>query len=86
MTPQNSITAPVCSMSHQARPASGKRETVAIGNLLIQGDNIAAMEDLISAHGLMGSIDLVYIDPPFATNDIFSVSAGRASTISRAKG
>lgn len=86
MTPQNSTPAPVCSMSHQARPASGKRKTTAIGNLLMQGDNIAAMEELIGTYGLKGSIDLVYIDPPFATNDIFSVSAGRASTISRAKG
>jgi len=86
MTPQNSIPAPVCSMSHQVRQASGKRKTTAIGNLLIHGDNIAAMQQLIDAFGLKGSIDLVYIDPPFATNDIFSVSAGRASTISRAKG
>jgi len=31
---------------------------------------------------LRGKIDLVYIDPPFATNGNFTVTAGRASTIS----
>lgn len=31
---------------------------------------------------MAGSIDLVYIDPPFATNNIFTLSEGRANTIS----
>lgn len=43
------------------------------------------MQKLITEHGLRGSVDLVYIDPPFATNTTFSVSAGRGSTISRAR-
>lgn len=34
---------------------------------------------------LKGKIELVYIDPPFNTNQTFAVSDGRASTISRKK-
>jgi adenine-specific DNA-methyltransferase len=47
-------------------------------NLLIKGDNIDALDYLIKDRDLKGKIDLVYIDPPFATN-------GRASTISNSK-
>ena len=54
-----------------------------VANLLIFGDNVATMEHLLT-EGLGGKIDLIYIDPPFATNTVFSVSVGRASTISRA--
>ena len=54
-------------------------------NLLIHGDNIAGLEYLINERGLKGGVDLVYIDPPFATNDKFTVAEGRSSTISRAR-
>lgn len=30
----------------------------------------------------MGAVDLIYIDPPFATNNTFTMSEGRAATIS----
>lgn len=52
-------------------------------NLLIKGDNIDAMHWLI-ANGYRGKIDLVYIDPPFATGGTFAVdSDGRVATISK---
>lgn len=52
-------------------------------NILIKGDNIKALQWLID-NGYAGKIDLVYIDPPFATGGIFSVDKdGRAATISR---
>ena len=51
-------------------------------NLLIQSENIDALKHLIEGKGLGGKVDLVYIDPPFATNATFTVSNGRASTIS----
>ncbi len=52
-------------------------------NLLIKGDNIDAMRWLI-ANGYRGKIDLVYIDPPFATGGTFAVdSDGRVATISK---
>lgn len=56
-----------------------------INNILIHGDNIHALEYLLKEKGLKGRVDLVYIDPPFATNENFTITAGRASTISRAR-
>lgn len=52
-------------------------------NLLIHGENIKAMRYLMERRKLAGKIDLVYIDPPFATNCRFKITNGRASTISR---
>ncbi len=54
-------------------------------NLLIKGDNIKALNLLLNEKGLKGKIDLVYIDPPFATNSNFTITDGRATTISNSK-
>ena len=54
-------------------------------NILIFGDNLVGMRHLIDVYKLGGKVDLVYIDPPFATNCRFSVSDGRASTVSVAR-
>ena len=43
-----------------------------MNNLLIQGDNVVAMKWLIE-NGYKGKIDLVYIDPPFATGGTFAI-------------
>ena len=51
-------------------------------NLLINSDNLLALKQLITKFDLSGKIDLVYIDPPFATNNTFTISEGRANTIS----
>jgi len=51
-------------------------------NKLIQGGNVAVMRTLLDKHNLGGKIDLVYIDPPFATNGHFKISKDRANTIS----
>lgn len=51
-------------------------------NLLIHCNNLIALKHLITNHSLKGKVDLVYIDPPFATNNTFTISEGRASTIS----
>jgi|SRR3989339_68560 len=51
-------------------------------NLLINSDNLIALKQLITKFDLTGKIDLVYIDPPFATNNTFTISEGRANTIS----
>jgi adenine-specific DNA-methyltransferase len=51
-------------------------------NMLIQCNNLIALKQLATKHNLAGKIDLVYIDPPFATNNTFTISNGRASTIS----
>ncbi len=55
------------------------------GNLLIHGDNICGLNYLMESKNLKGKIDLVYIDPPFATGSNFTITDGRASTISNSK-
>ncbi len=54
-------------------------------NLLIKSDNIAGLEYLLEEKNLGGKIDLVYIDPPFATGIDFTITDGRASTISNSR-
>ncbi len=51
-------------------------------NLLINANNLVALKQLITTYNLAGKIDLIYIDPPFATNNTFTITDGRASTIS----
>lgn len=53
-------------------------------NLLLKSENEIALNYLLK-NKFQNKIDLIYIDPPFATNNIFSVSRNRASTISRSK-
>lgn len=53
------------------------------GKLLVQGDNLRAMNLLKSFPNIEGKIRLVYIDPPFATGNKFFVGVDRFSTISR---
>ncbi len=50
---------------------------------LIFGDNFNALSSLLKTH--RGKIDLVYIDPPFNTNQVFMMSDERRNTISRIK-
>jgi adenine-specific DNA-methyltransferase len=50
---------------------------------LIKGENLEVMKYLITKNGLKGKIDFVYIDPPFATKNIFRISEGKANSISR---
>ena len=54
-------------------------------NLLIHSDNIKALKYLITELDLAGKIDLVYIDPPFATGTDFSILKDRAATVSASK-
>ena len=54
-------------------------------NLLIKGENIEALEYLLNERQLKGKVDLVYIDPPFATGGNFTITDGRASTVSNSR-
>jgi len=56
-----------------------------MNNLLLHCDNLLGLEYLLQEQNLRSKIDLVYIDPPYATGGNFTVADGRASTISRAK-
>jgi len=53
------------------------------GSMLIKGDNLRVMKYLIEERGLKNSIDLVYIDPPFSTKNVFTIDSDKANTISR---
>jgi adenine-specific DNA-methyltransferase len=53
-------------------------------NKLIHGDNLSALKTLLNNYA--GKIDLIYIDPPFATNGHFKISEDRANTISSSNG
>ena len=37
-------------------------------NILLKTENLVGLEYLIKQKGLAGKIDLIYTDPPFATN------------------
>ncbi|MCE2449422.1 MAG: site-specific DNA-methyltransferase [Candidatus Latescibacteria bacterium] len=54
-------------------------------NLLVQGDNIKGLDYLLRERNLQKKIDLVYIDPPFATGSNFTITEGRAATISNSR-
>ncbi|MCW9718832.1 site-specific DNA-methyltransferase [Avibacterium sp. 21-599] len=50
--------------------------------ILFHGDNKIALSILLNS-GYREKIDLVYIDPPYNTQQVFTISDNRASTISR---
>lgn len=52
-------------------------------NKLIYGDNLYILKTLLD--DFEGKVDLIYIDPPFATNEHFKISEERANTISSSK-
>ena len=52
--------------------------------MLLKGDNINAIAALING-GYAGKVDLIYIDPPFATNQKFHSEQGRSNSISHSK-
>ncbi len=54
-------------------------------NIIIRGENIKGLKYLLNDSNLKGKIDLVYIDPPFATNGRFTITDGKASTISNSR-
>ena len=51
-----------------------------LGSKLIQGDNLPILRTLLDNY--CGAVDLIYIDPPFATNAKFRIGTYRANTIS----
>ena len=59
--------------------------TITMENLLIQAENIVGLNYLLENQNLKGKIDFVYIDPPFATGANFTITNGRATTISNSK-
>jgi adenine-specific DNA-methyltransferase len=60
---------------------SNKSDYIAT-NKLIRGDNLQVMKCLLYDFNFAETVDLVYIDPPFSTKNVFKISEGRANTIS----
>jgi adenine-specific DNA-methyltransferase len=54
-------------------------------NQLLLGDNLELMKSLILHHEMKGMVQLVYIDPPYSSNNVFRVSEQRMNTISRSQ-
>ncbi len=59
-----------------------KETAASCNNILIKSDNLQALKWLIEKRGLEGKVDLVYIDPPFATGGSFTITEDRSQTIS----
>lgn len=53
-------------------------------NKLIYGENTGVLRTLLDKY--RGKIDLVYIDPPYGTNEKFTMSKTRATSVSRGSG
>lgn len=53
-------------------------------NKLIHADNLSTLKTLLDDYS--GKVNLIYIDPPFATNGHFKISEDRANTISSSNG
>jgi len=53
---------------------------------LIKGENLQVLKYLLNQMNLKGQIDLIYIDPPFSTNNIFRTSKEKSNSISRSNG
>lgn len=56
-----------------------------VKNKLIFGDNLKTLKSMLDVYNLKEKIDLVYIDPPFATNKSFTIGEDRVSTISNSQ-
>lgn len=65
----------------KAKEISSNNPIKSSKSLVIKGDNLIGLSMLLSKY--KGKIDLVYIDPPFNTSQIFTIDGERANTISR---
>lgn len=53
-----------------------------INRILFSGNNLEIMQSLLVDYKMSNKVDLVYIDPPFASQNIFRIGKSRTSTIS----
>ncbi len=51
-------------------------------NMLIYGENLTALKQLLRHNEIAGHVRLIYIDPPFSTQQEFRIGTDRTSTIS----
>lgn len=69
----------------QTLPAAFETEWNVQPNKLIHAENLSVLKYLLDVRKLGSLIDLIYIDPPFATNRNFAIGKDRTSTISSSK-
>lgn len=69
------------------RPVDGQGNIPLDGwrNMLILSDNLAALHLLLKDPSVRGNVRLVYIDPPFSTNQVFRAGRSRTATVSRSE-
>ncbi len=60
----------------------GQKRLDSWNNMLIFGDNLIVLENLLKEQNIAGKVRLVYIDPPFSTNHDFRSGKFRTSTVS----
>jgi len=53
-----------------------------LNRILFSGNNLEVMQNLLVYYKMSNKVDLVYIDPPFASQNIFRIGKSRTSTIS----
>ena len=74
-----------------AKPRASLRRVASFGslrldgwqNMLIFGDNLIALRLLCNSAEIRGKVRLVYIDPPFSTNQVYRGGGDRTATVSR---
>ncbi len=71
--------------SLRVRRKTGPGSSARAANLLIHADNLEALSALREQRSVRGKIRLIYIDPPFATQQDFRIGTTRVSTISKSK-
>lgn len=69
----------------QFKPDCSLPSNLLKNNLLIYGNNYEALLLMLDNSRYKKKIDLIYIDPPFATNGVFTIGQDRTSTISGSK-
>jgi adenine-specific DNA-methyltransferase len=63
-------------------PVCAMRGDIVSKNILIKGENVTVLQTLRTYFNYGGKVDLIYIDPPFSTNTVFTIGKERVSTIS----
>lgn len=63
--------------------SSGKLRLDDWSNLLIHGDNLIALKLLYQDPSIKNKVRLIYIDPPFSTNQVYKSGNNRTATVSK---
>ena len=79
------ITQDVKSLSCEHICISGESRLDGWANKLILGDNLLALNLLLQDPTISGRVRLIYIDPPYSTNQEFRIGTERTATVSSSR-